>query len=126
VEELTTEQMEAREEKQIREDARHSIQLGKDLEKLRKSPEFKRVFDETFVTLGKKVLWENTQHLSEEQMKGRGSDRNVETIGLINKQIEARVHYEGFLDTIEHDFEMATEAIQELEQRAKEAEKVES
>jgi len=123
VEELTTEQLEAREEKNIRENARLSIQLGKDLAKLRKMPEFKRVFDETFLETGKKILWENVQHLSEEQMKGRGNDRNVEMIDLLSKQIEARVHYQGFLDTIEHDFEMATEAIQELEHRAKEAEK---
>jgi len=103
VNELNEEQLEANEERAIREKIRLSIRLGKDLEKLRKTPEFKTVFDDTFVKTGLDILWQNVRHLEEEQLRGRGNDKNVEIVDLIKGQIKTRLDFQGFIDTIEDD-----------------------
>jgi len=103
VNELNQEQLEANEEKAIREKIRLSIRLGKNLEKLQKTPEFKAVFNEVFLKDGLEILWQNIRHLEEEQMKGRGNDKNLEIITLIKGQVKTRLDFKGFLDTVEDD-----------------------
>jgi len=103
VNKLNEEQLEAQAERDIREKIRLSIRLGKDLEKLKKTPEFKAVFDDVFLKQGLEILWQNVRHLEEEQMKGRGNDKNVEIIALIKGQIKTRLDFQGFIDTVLDD-----------------------
>ena len=109
--ELTDEQLDA----QIREDLAVSIELGKAFSKLRTSPEYKRIFDEVYLKNGLDVLWQNTRHLTEGQMIGRGSDKNQQTIDLINGQVKSRLDFKGFIDTIESDYESAVDTLAEMD-----------
>ena len=104
MEKLNIEQLEIEQAKQEMEILKQSIQAGKDLEKLRKTPEFKRLFDGMFIKLGGDILWQNIRNLTEEQMKGRGSEKNLEVIKMMEGQIKSRVDFQGFLDTVENDY----------------------
>lgn len=106
-------------QRQVTEQLNNDIRLGKDLAKLRKLPEFKRVFDQLFITNGKKFLWENIIHIEEEQMMKRREkaelDRGVKTLAGLKRQVDARLVFEAFLNTIEYDYENAVEAQSEIE-----------
>jgi len=116
----TLEQLEAQQEKQERELLKHNIKVGKALEKLKKDPNFKLVFLELFIKHGKNLLWENTKYLTEEQLKGRGSEKNLEILEAIKGQIKSRIDFEGFLDTIENDYENSVAELEEQEAESKE------
>jgi len=124
MEELTQEQLEiakreeARREQEVQQMIKQSIQAGKDLEKLKKSPAWKRLVEGLFLQQGLDILWQNLRHLKEEQMKGRGNDRNLEVIEMIEGQVKSRLDFQGFLDTVENDYE---NALEELEAQEKEA-----
>ena len=116
MEELTTtEQLELQQEKETREKLKLDISLGKDLEKLRKNRAFKNVVENMFIKQGKSILWQNIQILTEEQLKGRGSDKNLEIIEAIKGQVKSRLDFEGFMDTVENDYAMALEEQAEME-----------
>jgi len=111
----TLEQLEAQQEKQERELLKHNIKVGKALEKLKKDPNFKLVFLELFIKHGKNLLWENTKYLTEEQLKGRGSEKNLEILEAIKGQIKSRIDFEGFIDTVENDYENSVAELEEQE-----------
>ena len=112
-EELTPEQEEAL----IREDLTTAVNMGNALAKLRKTPEFKMVFDEVFLEKGLEILWQNIRRLEEGQMVGRGSDKNKEVIGMIKGQVKTRLDLIGFLDTVENDRQGAVESLEEMDAR---------
>ncbi len=126
MEELTPEQLEiakreeARREKEVQQMIKQSIQAGKDLEKLKKSPAWKRLVEGLFLTQGMEILWQNLRHLKEEQMKGRGNDRNLQVIEMIEGQVKTRLDFQGFLDTVENDYESALAELEEQEKEANE------
>jgi len=120
MEELNEEQLEIKRANEEKEIIRHAIQAGKDLEQLRKSPAFKRLFLGIFLDMGKDILWQNIQRLTEEQMKGRGNDKNLEIIELIKGQVKSRLDFEGFMDTVEADYENALIELEEQEAESKE------
>ena len=107
--ELTDEQLDIKEAKQAREMLLNNIKMGKNLEKLKKLPEFKELILDMFIENGKSILWDNIKYLSEEQLRGRGSDRNEELIEAMKGQVKARLDLEGFMDTVESDYIMALE-----------------
>lgn len=113
--ELTTEQLEYSEKKAVIEKLKNEVKFGKHLEKLRKMPEFQELILDLFLTNGKNILWENIRYLTEGQMKGLGSDKNLEMIEKIKGQVQSRVDLEGFFDTVEHDAENAKEELTEME-----------
>jgi len=120
----TLEQLELQQEKQERELLNHNIKVGKALEELKKEANFKLVFMSLFLEQGKSILWDNTKHLTEEQLKGRGSDKNLEVLEAIKGQIKSRLDLEGFMDTIEHDYENSILELEEQEaERKKQEEK---
>jgi len=112
--EQTTEQMEQAERKEIIKQLEQSIKLGGQLQTLRATKEFKAVFQEIFLETGLDVLWQNVRHLKEEQLKGRGSDKNEEVIGLMEGQIKTRLDFAGFLDTVDNDANNAIENLREI------------
>ena len=112
---LTDEQLEIKEEQQAKEVLRQNLELGRALEKLKKNPDFKLVIEGTFLKIGKSILWQNIQHLSEEEMKGRGSERNLELIEAIKGQVKSRLDFEGFMDTVEADYEGSLEEVDEAQ-----------
>ncbi len=112
--EQTTEQMEQAERREITKQLEQSIKLGEQLQTLRATKEFKAVFQEIFLETGLDVLWQNVRHLKEEQLKGRGSDKNEEIIGLMEGQIKTRLDFAGFLDTVDNDANTAIENLREI------------
>jgi len=116
--EQTTEQLEQAEQRQIVKQLEESIKLGKSLNELKASKHFKKVFMETFLDMGKNILWENIRHLKEEQLKGRGSDKNLEVLTLIEGQVKSRLDFEGFMDTVENDAINAMESLMEINAEA--------
>ena len=110
----TTEQLEEAEQRQIVKQLQESIKLGESLQELKKNKHFKKVFLEVFMDMGKNILWENVRHLKEEQLKGRGSDKNLEVLALIEGQIKTRLDFEGFMDTVENDANNAIESLIEI------------
>ncbi len=112
--EQTTEQMEQAERREITKQLEQSIKLGEQLQTLRATKEFKAVFQEIFLETGLDVLWQNVRHLKEEQLKGRGSDKNEEIIGLMEGQIKTRLDFAGFLDTVDNDANNAIENLREI------------
>ncbi len=112
---LTDEQLEAKELTEIREGLDNAIAIGKSLEALKGNPHFKVVFEELFLKNGLSILWENTRHLTEEQLKGRGNDRNLEVLEMLKGQIKTRLDFDGFMDTIENDYSLAVEELAELD-----------
>lgn len=115
-----TARLEREEAKTIRLKLNHDIQIGKGLKQLRVHPAFKAIFLELFLANGKQILWENIKHLTEEQMKGRGSDRNLNVLEELRNQVGTRVDFEGFLDTIENDYKNAIEDLEEIEREEEE------
>ena len=75
---MTEEEFDKEQARQIRERLNEDIRIGKALAKLRKMPEFKEVFDELNVTTGKKFLWENVIHVEEELMKKHREETELE------------------------------------------------
>lgn len=113
--------LEAAENKKIREKLAYDIQMGKDLAALKKNPAFKAVFLGVFLGNGKAILWENIKHLTEEQMKGKGNDRNLEVIRALEGQVKTRLDFEGFIDTVENDYNNAAEELIALNAEAEAA-----
>jgi len=113
MEKLNEEQLEIEEQRQAKAIIRNSIQAGKDLDKLRKTPEFQRLIEVMFIQQGKDILWQNTIHLTEEQLKGRGNDNNLKMIEALKGQVKSRLDLEGFFDTVESDYLNAIEEIDE-------------
>ena len=114
----TTEQLEQSEQRQIVKELEQSIKLGESLIELKASKPFKKVFMEVFLNMGKNILWENIRHLKEEQLKGRGSDKNLEILTLIEGQVKTRLDFEGFMDTVENDANNAIEELREINAEA--------
>ena len=109
-----TEQLEAEEQREIQKQLDASVRLGQALQELRADKKFKLVFEEMFLKNGLNILWENTRHLTEEQLKGRGSDKNLEILELLKAQIKSRLDFQGFMDTVEAD---AINAVEEIRER---------
>jgi len=118
-----TQALEQKEHREMLKAINSSIKTGKALEKLRKTPEFKELFDELFLTTGAKYLWDNIRHIEEEQMKARVPQEQLEKglilLGKLKDQIHGRLIFESFLDTVEHDYENAKESLVELEAEEK-------
>lgn len=119
-EELTQEQLEMQEAKEIREKLNEQILMGKEMERLKVNPAFKKLFTDLFLETGNKILWENIKHLSEGQMMGKGSDRNLEVLEELKKQVHARLIVDAFINTVEHDADNAAEELAQID--AEEAE----
>jgi len=119
----TTEQLEAQELERVISTLQSDIELGKDLKSLRKRPEFQRVFDALFIRDGKTFLWDNITHLEEEVMIARKENDEVERakdmIRRLKRQVDGRLVFESFIDTIEHDAENAAEALLEMNEGKK-------
>ena len=109
--EQTLEQAEQAAQQQIAKQLEQSVKLGRSLQELKKNKAFKAVFEEVFLTNGLDILWQNVRHLKEEQLKGRGSEKNIEVLALLEGQIKSRLDMQGFMDTVEVD---ANNAIEEL------------
>lgn len=119
----TTEQLEAQELERVISTLQSDIELGKDLRSLRKRPEFQRVFDTLFIRDGKTFLWDNITHLEEEVMIARKENDEVERakdmIRRLKRQVDGRLVFESYIDTIEHDAENAAEALLEMNEGKK-------
>ena len=119
----TTEQLEAQELERVISTLQSDIELGKDLKSLRKRPEFQRVFDALFIRDGKTFLWDNITHLEEEVMIARKENDEVERakdmIRRLKRQVDGRLVFESYIDTIEHDAENAAEALLEMNEGKK-------
>ena len=119
----TTEQLEAQELERVISTLQSDIELGKDLKSLRKRPEFQRVFDALFISDGKTFLWDNITHLEEEVMIARKENDEVERakdmIRRLKRQVDGRLVFESYIDTIEHDAENAAEALLEMNEGKK-------
>ena len=119
----TTEQLEAQELERVISTLQSDIELGKDLKSLRKRPEFQRVFDALFISDGKTFLWDNITHLEEEVMIARKENDEVERakdmISRLKRQVDGRLVFESYIDTIEHDAENAVEALLEMNEGKK-------
>lgn len=122
-EELTTEQLEKQEEKEIREKLNAEIQRGIDMERLKNNPAFKSIFLELFLAQGKSILWENIKHLTEGQMIGKGSDKNLQVIEELKRQVHVRLDLEGFINAVENDAATAKRELEIMNQEAEEAAK---
>ena len=76
-------------------------------------PEFEEVFDELYVTTGKKFLWDNVIHVEEELMMKRRDDAELErgqkVLKGLKRQIDARLVFDGFINAIELDYANALE-----------------
>lgn len=120
-EELTQEQLEKLEAKEIREKLNTEIQRGKELERLKKNPGFKALFLELFIEQGKSILWENIKHLTEGQMLGKGSDRNLEVIKELKQQVRSRLDLDGFINAIENDAKNAATELANIDAEEAEA-----
>ena len=124
-EELTDQQAEAleiKERNEIRKAIKISIKMGKALEKLKKNPDFKEIFLELYVKTGKEYLWENINNIAEEQMIKRVPQEQLDRGMILKEKLEKQVHgrliFVSFLDTIEHDYENAVEALAEMDAEA--------
>ncbi len=119
----TTEQLEAQDLERVIRTLQSDIDLGKDLRSLRKRPEFQRVFDTLFIDDGKTFLWDNITHLEEEVMIARKENDEVERakdmISRLKRQVDGRLVFSSFIDTIEHDAENAAEALLEMNEGKK-------
>ncbi len=119
----TTEQLEAQDLERVISTLQSDIDLGKDLRSLRKRPEFQRVFDALFIDDGKTFLWDNITHLEEEVMIARKENDEVERakdmIRRLKRQVDGRLVFESYIDTIEHDAENAAEALLEMNEGKK-------
>jgi len=119
----TTEQLEAQDLERVISTLQSDIELGKDLKSLRKRPEFQRVFDALFIRDGKTFLWDNITHLEEEVMIARKENDEVERakdmIRRLKRQVDGRLVFESYIDTIEHDAENAAEALLEMNEGKK-------
>ncbi len=119
----TTEQLEAQDLERVIRTLQSDIDLGKDLRSLRKRPEFQRVFDTLFISDGKTFLWDNITHLEEEVMIARKENDEVERakdmISRLKRQVDGRLVFSSFVDTIEHDAENAAEALLEMNEGKK-------
>ena len=112
-EQLSEEQLEIQAEAQAQEVMRKNLELGRALAKLRKNPDFKLVIEDTFLSLGKDILWQNITYLTEEELKNRGSEKNRELIEAIKGQVKSRLDLEGFFDTVDSDYENSLEEVEE-------------
>ena len=111
--EMTDAELKA-EDKEIRAGLKNSIELGKDLIKLRGNIAFQNVVENVFIKVGLDILWENIRHLEEEQMKGRGSDKNLEIIKMLKEKVASRLDFDGFMDTLENDYANAHEELEAM------------
>ncbi len=119
-EELETQRLE---DLQIQEEIREmkeNVILGKKLAKLRAMPEFKEVFDLLFYDKGRRFLWENINHAEEELLMNRRPtaelERGKKLIAGLKRQVDGRLVFKSFLDTIEFDHDNAVQALAEDEE----------
>lgn len=106
------------EQEQIVAEETFKVQLGNDLKKLRKSPEFKRLIGEVFLENGKNLIWENIKLRSEMLLQGlyAGNEAAMAEASIknMNTQLQARLILESFLKMIESDAEGAEAELKEL------------
>ena len=128
----TAEELKAEREelKAITKALKDDIKLGEDFAVLSQMPEFNRVFKKLYYDDGRKFLWENINHIEEEIMKKARDEAELERgkknlVGL-RRQVDARLVFKSFCDTIEFDYENAKANLEELAEQAKaEAEQAE-
>ena len=117
--EKTTEQLEQEQQREITKQLETSVKFGNYLRELRQDKRFKAIFEKLFLDDGLRILWENTRHLKEEQLKGRGSETNQDILKAIEGQIKSRLDFAGFLDTVLDDAQNAAEELQEMKEETK-------
>ena len=104
--------------KEMRIQLQHAVKLGKSLQKLRVNPDFKDLIEVVFLGDGLDILWQNIRNLRQEELKGRGSERNLNILEMLDSQVKSRLDFQGFMDTIENDHENAIEELLEMDKEA--------
>lgn len=118
---MTTQELQ--EQREIQKELENAVKFGTALQELRKDKNFKEVIETTYLDKGLDILWDNMRKLTEAELQNRGGERNQELLGLIEKQIAARLTLRAFFDTIMNDANNAAEELQfAREQEAKDGE----
>ncbi len=117
-EELETQRQEQLSIKQEIATAKENVKLGKELAELRAMPQFKNIFDKLFVDDGRRFLWENINHAEEQLMISKRPDtelaRGEKMIRQLKREVDGRLVFDTFLNTIERDYADGVEALEEL------------
>lgn len=90
-----------------------NIELGNHLKRLSKNPDFKKLISGVFISDGKKYLWENIITLEEQELKDKGTTR-TENIGRMKIEIQARLIFDRFLDSVKNDADMAVDQLEQI------------
>lgn len=98
---------------------KENIKVGAAYEKLAAMPEFETVFKTLFYENGRKWLWENINHIEEELMKKARDqvelDRGEKNLKSLKRQVDGRLVFKSFCDTIVHDHNESLISLQELD-----------
>lgn len=117
---LSETEREREEMRQLRTTLKADIQVGEDFKKLSAMPEFDRVFKKLYYDNGRRYLWENINHIEEELMKKARDEvellRGEKNLKGLKRQVDARLVFKSFCDTVEHDHETAIESLSELDE----------
>lgn len=90
-----------------------NIELGNHLKRLSKNPDFKKLISGVFISDGKKYLWENIMAMEEQELKDKGTTR-TENIGRMKIEIQARLIFDRFLDSVKNDADMAVDQLEQI------------
>lgn len=90
-----------------------NIELGNHLKRLTKNPDFKKLISGVFISDGKKYLWENIVVMEEQELKDKGTTR-TENIGRMKIEIQARLIFERFIDSVKNDADMAVDQLEQI------------
>jgi len=104
---------EAEAEKAITKELETAVRYGKIFQELEKQKGFKELVVDAFIDNGLDILWENKRRLGEAQMMGKGSEKNLEIMEMLDKEISARLTLRRFFDRVMEDANIAAEELAE-------------